>query len=263
VKLPFLFVIGGCFILIGGLSLGYRNILFDKGPGHDHSDRNDKGFAVVELFTSEGCSSCPPADNLMASIENEIGKKAIYILAYHVDYWDRLGWRDNFSQAAFTKRQKVYAELLHLNSVYTPQVVVNGRKEFIGSSKKALQDAIESSLLDSSAVTLDVKSTISNDKLNIEYETNGSAGKVNFVGNLIQKSAQTEVKSGENAGRKLTHVQIVRKQVIESARSHKGEISIALPPDYHDHQWELICFLQSGDGTILSASRSLLPNTER
>jgi hypothetical protein len=263
VKLPLLFVIGGCFILIGGLSLGYRNIIFDKDPGHHHSDRKDKGFAVVELFTSEGCSSCPPADNLMASVENEIGKKPIYILAYHVDYWDRLGWRDNFSQAAFTKRQKDYADLLHLNSVYTPQVVVNGKKEFVGSSKKALQDAIESSLLDSSAVTLDVKSTISNDMVSIEYETKGSAGTLNFVGNLIQKSGQTEVKSGENAGRKLTHVQIVRKQVIESVRSNKGKISIGLPSDYHDHQWELICFLQSGDGTILSASRSLLSNTER
>jgi hypothetical protein len=262
VKLSFLFVIGGCFILIGGLSLGYRNILSNKNSRHDLLEANDKGFAVVELFTSEGCSSCPPADNLMASIENDIGKKAIYILAYHVDYWDRLGWKDNFSQAAFTKRQRGYAELLHLNSVYTPQVVVNGKKEFVGSNKKALEDAIESSLLDSSIITLEVKSTISNNVVNVEYETNGSAGKLDFVGSILQKSGQTVVKSGENAGRKLTHVQIVRKQVIESLRNNKGKINIALPSDYHDHQWELICFLQNGEGIILCASRSLLPNAE-
>ena len=80
---------------------------------------------VVELFTSEGCSSCPPADKLVATLVERDKKEAVYILSYHVDYWDRLGWKDRFSDAAFTARQQHYAELLHLSSVYTPQIVVN------------------------------------------------------------------------------------------------------------------------------------------
>jgi hypothetical protein len=259
VKVSNLFVIGGCCILIGGLSLGYKNILSNKDVRSGRSDGNDKGFAVVELFTSEGCSSCPPADNLMATIQNEKAGKALYILAYHVDYWDRLGWKDNFSQAAFTSRQRDYANLLHLNSIYTPQVVINGKKEFVGSNKKAVEDAIASSLLDSSAIRLNIKTNITNNAVEVEYETNDVGGKLNFIGNLVQKSAQTTVKGGENAGRKLTHVQIVRKQQIESVDSDRGKMSFALPSDYHDHEWELICFMQNSNGAIICATKTQLP----
>src|SRR4051794_1074580 len=77
------------------------------------------GFALVELFTSEGCSSCPPADELVAKVQKEVGDKAIYILAYHVDYWDRLGWKDAFSSADYTKRQNEYAHWLNLPQIYT------------------------------------------------------------------------------------------------------------------------------------------------
>src|ERR1700743_69163 len=91
----------------------------------------DKGIAVIELFTSEGCSSCPPADELVAKIQKENKDKPVYILAYHVDYWDRLGWKDSFSNADFTKRQNSYAKVLRLQSVYTPQIIVNGKTEFV------------------------------------------------------------------------------------------------------------------------------------
>jgi hypothetical protein len=86
-----------------------------------------KGFAVVELFTSEGCSSCPPADDLVAKIQKENNDQPVYILAFHVDYWNNLGWKDSFSSSAFSKRQNQYADWLNLRSVYTPQVIVNGR----------------------------------------------------------------------------------------------------------------------------------------
>src|SRR5580704_5223589 len=81
---------------------------------------DNKGFAVVELFTSEGCSSCPPADELVAKIEKESKDKPVYILAYHVDYWNRLGWKDVFSSAEYSKRQNEYAGYLHLQQIYTP-----------------------------------------------------------------------------------------------------------------------------------------------
>ncbi|MDF2431558.1 MAG: hypothetical protein JWP44_1189, partial [Mucilaginibacter sp.] len=132
-----------------------------------------KGFAVIELFTSEGCSSCPPADELVAKIEKESKDKPVYILAYHVDYWNRLGWRDVFSSANFSKRQHEYADYLHLQSVYTPQIVVNGKSEFVGSEESTLRKAITASLQKAPAaqLTLTVSNTDNNREANVKYNT--------------------------------------------------------------------------------------------
>ena len=109
---------------------------------------DDKGFAVSgQLFTSECCSSCPPADQLVAKIQKEVKDRPVYILAYHVDYWNRQGWKDAFSSADYTKRQQDYASYLHIQSVYTPQIVVNGRTEFVGSGRSdVLRGAITGNL---------------------------------------------------------------------------------------------------------------------
>src|ERR1700761_8258700 len=106
----------------------------------------EKGFAVIELFTSEGCSSCPPADALVARVQKESNGKPVYILAFHVDYWNRLGWKDVFSSAEYSERQSEYAKYLKLESVYTPQVIVNGKKEFVGSEESTLQNSVSAAL---------------------------------------------------------------------------------------------------------------------
>src|SRR5207248_5820494 len=99
---------------------------------------------VVELFTSQGCSSCPPADALIHDIANDPAMHGRVIpLAFHVDYWDSLGWRDPFSSAEWTQRQARYASTMHLSSAYTPQAVVNGTREFVGSNRAALSAALE------------------------------------------------------------------------------------------------------------------------
>ena len=108
-------------------------------PSATISSDTDKqsGFAVVELFTSQGCSSCPPADVLLGkeiADYNKAGKKLI-ALSFHVDYWNRLGWTDRYSQHAFTERQYGYSGILKLNGVYTPQVVINGQWETVGSKQ--------------------------------------------------------------------------------------------------------------------------------
>ena len=92
-------------------------------------------FAVVELFTSEGCSSCPPAEALLNQIHPRAAKSGqrIYTLAFHVDYWDRLGWKDPFSEAAYSQRQNSYANGFGEDRIYTPQMIVNGRGGFVGS----------------------------------------------------------------------------------------------------------------------------------
>src|ERR1700756_302855 len=96
---------------------------------------------LVELFTSEGCSSCPPADALLAELA---GRPDVLALSFHVDYWDRLGWRDPFSSPAATERQQRYAELLRLATVYTPQMVVDGKWQAVGSDRAEVEQALGS-----------------------------------------------------------------------------------------------------------------------
>src|SRR5947207_25104 len=99
---------------------------------------------IVELFTSQGCSSCPPADALIHDIANDPALRGRVIpLAFHVDYWDALGWRDPFSSKDWSERQVRYARTMHLSSAYTPQAVVNGTHEFVGSNRAALSAALE------------------------------------------------------------------------------------------------------------------------
>ncbi|RZK66494.1 MAG: DUF1223 domain-containing protein, partial [Pedobacter sp.] len=163
-----------------------------------------QGFAVIELFTSEGCSSCPPADALVARVEKENKYKSVYILAYHVDYWDRLGWKDSFSSARNSKRQHQYANWLHLNSVYTPQIVVNGSEEFIGSEEKSLRNAIQNALSHTSQNHLEV--TIekqSHRDISLSYKRNQQMQEENLVLAMVSPNATNRIERGENKGRTL------------------------------------------------------------
>src|SRR5258705_10125837 len=103
-----------------------------------------EGFALVELFTSEGCSSCPPADEAVGRLNG--WKKNVYILSFHVDYWNYLGWKDLFSSSAYSNRQQNYGNLFHLSSIYTPQIVVNGSVQFVGNDEARLRSTIENDL---------------------------------------------------------------------------------------------------------------------
>src|SRR5690606_7180656 len=103
----------------------------------------DGGFAVVELFTSEGCSSCPPAEALVGRLAAGNRNRQLYILALHVDYWDHQGWKDRFRRAKYTARQQQYAAWMNHALVYTPQLVVNGQTQVVGSDERAVLDAIQ------------------------------------------------------------------------------------------------------------------------
>lgn len=219
----------------------------------------DKGFAVIELFTSEGCSSCPPADELVARVQKENPLQQIYILAYHVDYWDRLGWKDSFSDPAYSKRQSKYADWLKLESVYTPQIVMNGKTAFVGSKEAILTKAITAGLHDTPVGTLTIDSRIVNGQVDIHYQTNAPLKNSDIVVALIQKSGQNKIKAGENSGRTLNHIQIVRKLLSEPLRVNTGNVNLALPEDHKDNKWEVIGFVQNNmSGEILSATKSAL-----
>jgi hypothetical protein len=221
---------------------------------------DNQGFAVVELFTSEGCSSCPPADELVARIQKESKDKPVYILAYHVDYWNSLGWKDVFSSADFSKRQRDYATYLHLQSVYTPQVIVNGRTEFVGSEESTLRNAIRADLQKASSaqLTLSVLKTDQN-QASLKYVTAGAGKNTVLLVAVLQQSAQTKVERGENGGHTLSHVQIVRKLQRVSLTGGDGLANVTLPHGFDTKTWEIIGFLQNtSNGAVIGATRVAL-----
>jgi hypothetical protein len=219
---------------------------------------DDPGFAVVELFTSEGCSSCPPADELIARVQKDDKDRPVFILAYHVDYWDRLGWKDPFSNAAYTGRQRQYASWLRLSSVYTPQIVVNGKKEFVGSDARALRAAVDNDLRTTTAARLSIGS-LRQDAQGLEWswQAGGVKKSVSLVVALVQRSAVTDVKAGENGGKTLSHVQIVRGlHVIDTDGKGSGSGRMDWPGGAKPGDMEVIAFLQDkATGEIIAASR--------
>lgn len=252
--------------LIKIMSLGWlavATLALSAFAGKTHTIKNNtdtgKGFAVIELFTSEGCSSCPPADAVVAKIEKESTDKPIYILAFHVDYWNRLGWKDNFSSAEYSRRQNKYAEWLHSSEVYTPQVVVNGKTEFVGSEEGTLRNAIKNGLQSSPSaqITLsDVK--VDKSKATLHYQTEGNIGNSVLLIAVIQKSAQTKVERGENKGRTLSHVQIVRELETLPLKNSGGTATVTLPEGFDPKGGELIALLQnSSTGAITGAAKTI------
>lgn len=162
---------------------------------------------LVELFTSEGCSSCPPADRLLARIGKEQpfpGVDAI-VLSEHVDYWNQLGWADPFSSAQFSERQREYARRLH-GEVYTPEMVVDGARGFVGSDEKELRDAIrKAGAARKSALTVLVSPSGKQASISVR----GAPAKGSLFVALAQDSVDSQVLRGENSGKHLTHVGVV------------------------------------------------------
>lgn len=215
-----------------------------------------QGFAVLELFTSEGCSSCPPADALLARIQEEAGNKPIYILAYHVDYWDHLGWKDSFSSSRFSKRQYQYSQQLPAQ-VYTPQLVVNGQREFIGSDESAVTGAIRNALNGSADVALNVHGQLRAGKLDLDYQVTGNSNKSKLMVAVVEKHAVSNVKRGENEGRTLSHVQIVR--ALHEFEFGNNRQQISLPEGFNTQGWEVIAWVQNRNtGAITAATHVTL-----
>lgn len=158
---------------------------------------------VVELFTSEGCNSCPPADTYLG----ELAKRPdILALSWHVDYWDYIGWKDPFAQHAFTMRQRAYSRTLDQRYVYTPQMVINGRLQGIGSERAAIEKLIGEAKTDHKAGAPRV--TVVGDSVHIE---GGPAGPSNVWLAIFDPQHWTQVAQGENAGHRLGEYNIVRE----------------------------------------------------
>ncbi|MCW1961597.1 thioredoxin family protein [Chryseobacterium viscerum] len=205
----------------------------------------ENGFAVLELFTSEGCSSCPPADELMGKIEKEYKDEPVYLLSYHVDYWNRLGWKDRFSTAENSQRQQQYSRILN-SQVYTPQLVVNGKAEFVGSDENNIKNAIRKALFNSKKTNIELSATLSQQEIKVQYKTSDTDPKNMLLINLVEKHSSTQVGKGENEGRHLHHWQIVHKQnQISLNKQPVGTTTFKLPDGFSPENWEVIAFIQN------------------
>jgi hypothetical protein len=226
----------------------------DRKPASKHLAAN--GFAVIELFTSEGCSSCPSADEAIANLlAKDI--KNVYVMGYHVDYWNRLGWKDQFSKAEYSERQNKYAAVLGLNSVYTPQVVVNGSSEFVGSDQDMLNSTVENDLQNETNQNVSVTASKAYNTVNINYNIDGNSEVLLNLA-LIQPEATTDVKRGENGGRILHHVNIVRSLKTIDAKG-KGVVTIEIPEGLTNTPLQLIAYIQNSESfKILGADQIAL-----
>jgi hypothetical protein len=156
---------------------------------------------VLELFTSEGCSSCPPAEGIVTELAQ---RRNVLPLSFHVDYWDDLGWRDRYSLASATERQRVYARTLRRSSVYTPQAVIDGSRDIVGSQRAAVMEAV-SARRDGIATSVSVNGgTI---QIHVGSGSDSASADVLLVGYL--REATTSIGRGENAGRTLKESNIV------------------------------------------------------
>lgn len=217
-----------------------------------------KGFALLELYTSEGCSSCPPADELMGRIQQEYKDDNLYVLAYHVDYWDRQGWKDVFSNADYTQRQYDYARFLGKEPIYTPQLIINGKADYIASQETLVRNGIKSALSKPVTTDLSLETSKVHTNLNVTYNIEGTFKNSSLLIALVQKTAKSNVKRGENANRVLSHYQIVHHLHTVALKDKKGTISIHLPQRFNEKEYEVIGFVQDkNNGNITGATRAL------
>ena len=166
--------------------------------------------AVLELFTSQGCSSCPPADKLLGDLA---GDPSLVVISVPIDYWDYLGWKDTLANPAHSARQRAYARLRGDRQVYTPQIVVNGSTHVLGSDRAAVEHAIAVTDRNAAVMSVPVLLSVAGDTLNVKV----TAGKEHVSGEVwlcpLARSMPVEIGRGENHGRTVTYHNVVRRWI--------------------------------------------------
>jgi hypothetical protein len=197
---------------------------------------------VVELFTSQGCSSCPPADALLTELARNPN---ILPLAFHVTYWNNLGWRDPFSLEAATDRQRAYQRSLHTDTIYTPQMVIEGQADIVGSDRASVATAIAHATISDPA-----KLTTKTSAQGLQVDIGAGQGEARILLIGYDSQHKTSVARGENAGQNLSETNIVRSLVVLG--NWKGQaISLSSPAPTSERAAVL---LQAPNGHILGAA---------
>ncbi len=217
----------------------------------------EKTPIIVELFTSEGCSSCPPADLLLQRLEERqpVAGAEIIALSEHVDYWNRLGWADPYSSALYSQRQSEYSKAFGLDDIYTPQMVVDGSAQFVGNDpKKALQAITKAVNTPKAKVTIvpSVKTQAKETAVTISVENlpqikAGDNAEVMLA--VTESNLNSSVLRGENSGRKLAHTAVVRElksigKIDSSKKSFSSRQTLALDKAWKPENIKIVVFVQ-------------------
>ena len=216
---------------------------------------------VVELFTSEGCSSCPPADELLTHLRQDLSAKNIQVipLGFHVDYWNSLGWKDRFSSAEYSQRQEQYTQSLRVDGPYTPEMVVDGAVEFVGNDSGRAQRTIREAASQPEVATVKITSAVA-DQLAVQVTGPSSAKDDQVVLAITEDNLTTQVGSGENGGRTLHHAAVVR-ELRQLGQMHEGSfqanVPLTLPKDWKRNDLRAVVFVQHGATGKIQGAASL------
>ena len=228
----------------------------------------DHAVVVAELFTSEGCSSCPPADDVLRRLVHQpLGGATVLGLGEHVDYWDRLGWRDGFSSPAFSTRQGEYqAKVFHTGSIYTPQIVIDGRFEAVGSDVVAIRAAIARATTAPKARIAVEASPEDARHLRVRVRVDAPPAVVREKADLMvavtQDRLTTDVQRGENRGRRLTHSAVVRSLTVLGSfsvpdRTFTTTTTLAVAPEWNAAELRIVGFLQERESRRIVGAGSV------
>jgi hypothetical protein len=202
--------IGAALMVIGGAPAGAETL------------------AVIELFTSQGCSSCPPADKLLSELRND---SSLLTLTLPIDYWDYLGWKDTLALPGHAVRQRAYSAMRGDREIYTPQVVVNGTAQALGSDRGEIQKAVAQSRHDVAILKVPIRVAITGERVTVTLPDGSGGGAEGEVWLCpLSRSVAVGVGRGENRGRTLTYTNVVRRWVKLGSWSGKGE-TFTVPVD--------------------------------
>ncbi len=218
------------------------------------------GVAVVELFTSEGCSSCPPADRMLATLSARAKAESlpVFPLSFHVDYWNDLGWRDRFSRASYSERQRNYGPISAGGGTYTPQVVINGEAECVGSDASRIDALIGSALQRSSRAQIALEARRGEHGIEVSYRVSGEtrARVINLA--LVEPRAESQVERGENAGERLAHVNVVRAFSTRAlSEGSAGTWSPAADPEFQSRRVGVVAYVEGAAQRDVSGAAAL------
>jgi len=226
---------------------------------------------LVELFTSEGCSSCPPADTLLQQLDRTqpVSGADLIVLSEHVDYWNHIGWTDPFSSRFFSDRQSAYAGRFGLASVYTPQMVVDGAVEFVGGDSHLVSQAVQKSLpaqkiaIRISGLSLDGSKTLAAHVDTDALPDSSKVRKADVYLVVALNHAESQVLRGENGGRRLSHVGVVQSLTkigsIESGRTFSQDVHMKLDSRTDPANLRVIAFIQQpGQRQVIGAAQQMI-----
>jgi hypothetical protein len=254
-------------VIVTATGLGF----FHKAIARSQTDAAGDGTPVVlELFTSEGCSSCPPADALLSELGSST--KSVIPLAYHVDYWNHLGWTDPFSSHEWSERQSAYAQVMNLNSDYTPQMVIDGNWQCVGSDGRSIARAVAlaRSVSALGRVRLQTKLGAAEPrplkiKVDAQILRTAQTGPLIVMLAIYENGLVSKIGGGENGGRRLRYDYTVRKllpafelQPLQGASGAK-ELNIALDRSWSVDQLGVVAFIQDAASLRIEGAAAQYP----